>query len=186
MTNCIQGAFAEAATPSGGGDFVKIAQTVLGSAGTSLKIADQSIDLDPTNTPTYTQLYVVGNLLWDTSSTVTTATINDGSSYYGCSQKNGSGTITGGVFQGTSTIPISQALGRDVSPSFFMWIGVGYQSSDTQSLMFNWFYTGNDDTQVIGGGRLDTTASSTFTDIDLIGSNNFDVGSTLTLYGVKA
>lgn len=186
LTNCIQAAFAEASGGDGGsGDFVKIAQTVLGSAGTSLKIADQSINLDPTATPTYTQLYIVGNLLWDTSSTVVTATINDGSSFIGCTQQTGT-SVTSAVFSNTATIPISKALGRDMSPSFFMWIGVGYESSGTQSLMFNWHYTGNDDTQVMGGGRLVTTGSSTFTDIDLIGSNNFDASSRLTLYGVKA
>lgn len=174
---------------AGGGDFEKIAQTVLGSAGTSLKIAGQSINLDPTATPTYSQLYVVGNLLWDDTTTptsvVVTGTINDGTSHTGCTLKIAA-TPTGAVFTNTATIPISMALGRTVSPSFFMWIGVGYESEGNQSLLYNWHYTGNDDTQVMGGGRLETTASSTFTDIDLIGSNNFDEDSTLTLYGVKA
>ena len=189
LTDCIQGAFAEVAAPAAGGDFVKIAQTVLGSAGTSLKIADQSIDLDPTNTPTYSQLYIVGNLVWSNESLpAVTATINDGSSFIGCTQQTGS-SVTSSVFSNTSTIPIAMALARNMAPSFFMWIGMGYESTDTQSLMFNWHYTGNDDTQIMGGGRLVTTASSTFTDIDLqIDSEtyNFDVGSTLTLYGIKA
>tara|TARA_R100001244_G_C5138678_1_gene127436 strand:- start:151 stop:849 length:699 start_codon:yes stop_codon:yes gene_type:complete len=174
---------------AGGGDFVKIAQTVLGSAGTSLKIADQDIDLDPTASPTYTQLYVVGNLLWDhvdpALNVITTGTINDGSSFIGVTQKMGA-SVTSAVFNATSTIPISGALGRESSPTFFMWIGVGYESDEQQSLMFNWHYTGNDDTQVMGGGRLTTTASSTFTDIDLIFSNDILANSTITLYGVKA
>jgi len=177
------------ATAGGSGDFVKIAQTVLGSGGTSLKIADQSIDLDPTNTPTYTQLYVVGNLVWSNESLpAVTGTINDGSSFIGVTQKMGS-SVTSSVFSNTSTIPIAMALARDMAPSFFMWIGMGYSATDTQSLMFNWHYTGNDDTQVMGGGRLVTTASSTFTDIDLqidSESTSFDEDSTLTLYGIKA
>ena len=184
LTNCIQGAFAASGGGNGGGDFVKIAQTVLGSAGTSLKIAGQSINLDPTATPTYSQLYVVGNLLWDNLGTIVTGTINDGTSFIGTAQAGV--PIASAAFSNTETIPISKGLSRDMSPSFFMWIGVGYESASTQSLMFNWHYTGNDDTQVMGGGRLQEPASSTFTDIDLIGSNDFDEDSTLTLYGIKA
>ena len=189
LANCIQGAFAVSGGGNGGGDFVKIAQTVLSSAGTSLKIADQSIDLDPTNTPTYSQLYIVGNLVWSNESLpAVTGTINDGSSFIGVTQKMGS-SVTSSVFSNTSTIPIAMALSRNMAPSFFMWIGMGYSATDTQSLMFNWHYTGNDDTQVMGGGRLVTTASSTFTDIDLqidSESTSFDEDSTLTLYGIKA
>jgi len=178
------------ATPSaGGGDFEKIAQTILTGAGTSLKIAGQSINLDPTSSPTYTQLYVVGNLVWDDETLpAVTATINDGSSFIGVTQKMGS-SVTSSVYSNTATIPIAMGLARNMAPSFFMWIGMGYESASTQSLMFNWHYTGNDDTQVMGGGRLVTTASSTFTDIDLqidTETYDFDVGSTLTLYGVKA
>mgnify|MGYP003137165781 CR=1 FL=1 len=178
-----------ASAGGGGGDFVKIAQTVLGSAGTSLKIAGQSINLDPTASPTYTQLYVVGNLVWSNEALpAVTGTINDGSSFIGVTQKMGS-SVTSSVFSNTSTIPIAMGLSRDMAPSFFMWIGMGYSATDTQSLMFNWHYTGNDDTQVMGGGRLVTTASSTFTDIDLQTDSetyDFDEDSTLTLYGIKA
>ena len=181
------GAFAEAPAAASGGDFVKIAQTVLGSAGASLKIAGQSIDLDPTNTPTYTQLYVVGNLLWDNGSNITcTATINDQTEFTGGVLKNAGGTGTFSRYNNTATIPISNALGRNMSPSFFMWIGVGYRANTEKSLMFNWFYTGNDDTQVSGGGRMEVTASSTFTDIDLIFDSDIDTDSTITLYGIKA
>jgi len=175
-----------AAAAAGGGDFVKIAQTILASDGLSLKIADQSIELDPSNSPTYSQLYIVGNLLWDANpNRIITATINDGTGFDGCSQKNASGTITGAQYGDTSTIPISQALGRNMSCSFWMKIGIGYATTGNQTLIYNWWYTGNDDTQVMGGGRLRTTASSIFTDIDLISDENIEADSTLTLYGIK-
>jgi len=175
----------EWAAPAGGGKLVKLAETELSSAGTSLKIDGQSIEMDPSVSNTYSKLRVEFILLGDVSKTIT-AQYNAATQMEGNSLKIVTGTITGANFSDTSTFPISQGDALTQAGFGNIDIAVGERTTDEKALRGSWQYFTGETLIVWGGGiRLRTTASTIFTEIEIIGSGNMDAGSLIALYGVE-
>ncbi len=170
--------------PEGGGQWTKLGETELSSEGTSLKITGLSIQMDPSVDDTYIKLIAYYNLIGDVNKVIT-ATISAQTGFTGNSFKVESGTRTDATYSNTATIPLAAGKTSTIAGEGTFTIGCGERATNEKSIRYGWVYNCETDLTSGGGGYIRTTATTIFTEIDIISSANMDAGSVIALYGVK-